>query len=98
MNLELDFSLRPSYYAEKVECAMSKTAEKIFSEALSLSPNDRANLIEKLLSSFECPPDQSIDKLWAAEAEDRIDAYERGEIPAKPAKEVFDKILGKSSR
>lgn len=77
---------------------MSETAEKIFSEALSLSPNERADLIEKLLSSFEFPPDQSIDDLWAEEVEDRIDAYERGEIGAKPAKEVFDKLLGKPSR
>jgi putative addiction module component (TIGR02574 family) len=77
---------------------MSETSEKIFSEALSLSPNERADLVDKLLSSFEFPPDQSIDELWAKEAEDRIDAYERGEISAKPAKEVFDKLLGKSSR
>ena len=77
---------------------MSETADKIFSEALTLSPNERADLIEKLLSSFELPPDQSIDELWAEEVEDRIEAYERGEISAKPAKEVFDKILGKSSR
>jgi putative addiction module component (TIGR02574 family) len=77
---------------------MSETADKIFSEALTLSPNERADLIEKLLSSFELPPDQSIDELWAEEVEDRIEAYERGEISAKPAKEVFDKLLGKSSR
>ena|SRR2546422_252492 len=30
--------------------------------------------------------------LWAQEAEDRIDAYERGEIEAIPAEDVFNAI------
>ena len=37
-------------------------------------------------------PFKTIDELWAQEAESRIDAYERGEITAIPAKKVFEKI------
>lgn len=33
--------------------------------------------------------------MWAAEVEDRIDAYERGVLTSIPAKKVFDKIGGK---
>jgi len=44
------------------------------------------------LSSFEFPSRKKIDDLWAQEAESRIDAFERGEITAIPAKEVFGKI------
>jgi hypothetical protein len=32
--------------------------------------------------------------LWAQETEGRLDAFERGEIKALPAKEVFDTIRG----
>ena len=48
-------------------------------------------MVERLLSSLE-PPLSSIDQLWAQEAEDRIDAYERGEIEAIPAEDVFNAI------
>ncbi|NIS46326.1 MAG: addiction module protein [Aliifodinibius sp.] len=74
---------------------MSDTTEKIVAQALQLPPIERAELIEELLSSFEFPSRRSIDKLWAKEVEDRIDAYERGHLGATPAKEVFDKISRK---
>ncbi len=34
---------------------------------------------------------QKIDAAWAMEAESRIDAFERGELKAIPAHEVFQK-------
>jgi putative addiction module component (TIGR02574 family) len=70
---------------------MSEQTEKILSQALTLPPDERAELIERLLSSFEFPPSKSIDEMWAEEVEDRIDAYERGELTAIPAHRVFDK-------
>jgi len=33
-----------------------------------------------------------IDELWAIEAEQRIDAYQRGELRSTPARQVFDEI------
>jgi putative addiction module component (TIGR02574 family) len=62
---------------------------KILAEALMLTPVDRAEVVEILLTSFEFAPLAAIDALWVREAEDRIDAYERGEIPAVPAEDVF---------
>ena len=70
---------------------MSENIEKLLSEALELPPVERAELIEKLLSSFEFPSRKTIDALWANEAESRIDAYDKGEIGAIPAKDVFEK-------
>ena len=67
-------------------------AEQVFTQALNLPPVKRAELVEQLLSSFEFHSRNTIDSLWAKEAEDRIDAYDRGEIKAIPAKEVFAKI------
>lgn len=71
---------------------MSKVREEILAEALKLPPMERAELIENLLTSFEFPSRKIIDDLWAQEVESRIDAFERGEITAVPAEEVFAKI------
>ena len=71
---------------------MSPQADRVLLDALKLSPIERAELIEKLLASFSFPDRKAIDELWAAEAEDRIDAYERGEIKSKTAAEVFARI------
>ena len=71
---------------------MSPQGDRVLLDALKLSPVERAELIEKLLASFSFPDRKAIDELWAAEAEDRIDAYERGEIKSKPAAEVFARI------
>jgi putative addiction module component (TIGR02574 family) len=68
------------------------TKEKILSEVLKLSPIDRAQLIEEVLTSFEFTSRKEIDEEWQKEAEDRINAYEQGKLKSKPAKEVFKKI------
>jgi putative addiction module component (TIGR02574 family) len=69
---------------------MSEHAAVILEQALALSLKDRAALVEKLLSSLD-QPDPAIDGLWAKEAEDRINAYDDGEIESIPAEDVFKK-------
>jgi putative addiction module component (TIGR02574 family) len=71
---------------------MPKHGEQILAEALKLPPVERAELVENLLSSFEFRSRKAIDALWAQEVEDRIDAFERGELAAIPAEEVFSEI------
>ncbi len=71
---------------------MTKKSIKVLEQALDLTPMERAEIVEKILSSFELPERKSIDRLWAEEAEDRIDAFEAGKIPSIPVKDVFDKI------
>ncbi len=71
---------------------MAKQREQVLAEALKLSPVERAELVENLLSSFEFQPRKTIDALWAQEAEDRINAFEHGEMAAIPAKDVFAEI------
>jgi putative addiction module component (TIGR02574 family) len=66
--------------------------ETLLEEALKLPPVERAELIERLLSSFEFRSRKEVDALWAEEAEDRIDVFERGEMEAIPAEEVFAEI------
>ena len=64
------------------------TSDKIFKEALALTSAEKAELIDKLLSSLD-QPDKEIDQLWAEEAESRIDAYEQGKLKALSIKEVL---------
>ncbi|MFO8010823.1 MAG: addiction module protein [Dehalococcoidia bacterium] len=71
---------------------MSVNTENVYNQALELSPIERAELIERLLSSFDFPEREKIDSLWASEAEDRIDAFESGELKSKSAKQVFEKL------
>jgi len=71
---------------------MSPQAREVLAEALKLSPMERAELIERILDAFSFPDRAAIDERWAAEAEDRIAAHDRGEIAAKPAAEVFARI------
>ena len=68
------------------------TKQEVLNEALSLPPIERAALIEELLSSFDFPDRERLDRLWAAESEDRIDAYDRGQLTATPLESVFEKI------
>jgi putative addiction module component (TIGR02574 family) len=70
---------------------MDKT-EELYQSAVSLPPVERARLVERILSSFGNPEREEIDRLWAAEAEARIDAYEQGEVGARPAEDVFRDI------
>jgi len=71
---------------------MSVNTENVLNQALELSPIDRAELIERLLSSFDFPERERVDSLWANEVESRIDAFDRGELKSKSAKQVFQNI------
>jgi putative addiction module component (TIGR02574 family) len=71
---------------------MPAPVEHILAEALELSPVARAELVENILSSFEFKARNTIDALWAQEVEDRIDAFERGEMSTIPAKDIFAEI------
>jgi len=71
---------------------MTMSKDDVFKAAVTLSPTDRAQLVETILSSFTFENRVNIDEAWAREAEDRIDAFERGEIDSLPLKRVFDQI------
>lgn len=63
---------------------------EILKEALTLKPAQKAELIDKLLSSLDML-DKEIEELWAKEAEDRIEAYEQGKIKALTLEKVLEK-------
>jgi len=68
------------------------TTDTILKEALTLSPSEKAQLIDKLISTLD-KSDKEIDELWAKEAEDRIAAYDQGKTKAISLEEVFQTHL-----
>jgi putative addiction module component (TIGR02574 family) len=77
---------------------MIRNSAKVVSDALSLPPRSRAKLAEQLFESLDDPKQKEIDHLWADEVEDRIDAYERGELKAIPGQEVFRRFKPSKKR
>ena len=77
---------------------MTPHTKQILKDVLDLSPVDRAELVEKILASFDFPTDKTIDAAWAQEAEECIDAFERGDIGSMPAEEVFKDINHQASK
>ena len=72
---------------------MIKSA-KLFDEAVSLPVEIRTQLVDKLLRSLH-PVQKEIDKLWAAEAEKRVEEIKSGKVKTIPGDEVSKKILGR---
>jgi putative addiction module component (TIGR02574 family) len=66
------------------------TTNQVLNEALTLMPSESAELIDKLLVSLD-KSDLEIEKQWAKEAEDRIDAYDQGKIKSISLEEVLNK-------
>ncbi|MBM3334926.1 addiction module protein [Candidatus Sumerlaeota bacterium] len=71
---------------------MTKGTQTILKQALHLKPVERAELIERLLDSFDRAGDNRVDLLWAKEAESRIDAFDEGKMTADREEAVFDRI------
>ena len=71
---------------------MTDQHRRIVTEAMALPPMDRAELVEQLLASFDFPARAEIDAAWSTEAEDRLRAYEQGDMEALPAEVVFRRI------
>lgn len=54
----------------------------IQNEIRKLEPAERASLIDLLWDSLDAEHIKEIEAKWAVESEDRIDAFEHGELPA----------------
>ncbi len=58
---------------------MMHVDKKIAGNALSLPVTQRVELVELLLASLD-NPNKEIDKIWAEEAESRVDAFDSGKL------------------
>jgi putative addiction module component (TIGR02574 family) len=67
---------------------MPASLKQIEDQARALTPEDRARLAESLLESLHASQ-ADIEAAWMAEIELRVAAFDRGEIPAYAAEDVF---------
>ena len=70
---------------------MSEVAE-IFGTAMRLDVHDRAALAERLLESLEALSEEETGRLWAEEAQRRVEEYRAGRAQAVPAEAVHEKV------
>ena len=68
---------------------MPDTLEELEQQARSLSADERARLAEILLESLQDAPLAEVEAAWNREIEERVAAYDRGELQTHPAEEVF---------
>ena len=69
---------------------MTPTSETLSAQTAQLAPEERIQLVERILNSLD-QPDAALDTLWGHEASDRLAAYRRGEIEAVALSDVIAK-------
>lgn len=69
---------------------MTTSAEALSAQAAKLPPEERLEVVERILDSLD-QPDATLDSAWAHEADERLAAYRRGEIEAVALSEVIAK-------
>jgi len=74
---------------------MSQAAEALSAQVTRLPPEERMEVVERILDSLD-PPDAALDALWAKEADDRLAAYRRGEIKAVALSDMIAKYQVKT--
>ncbi|MEX2212552.1 MAG: addiction module protein [Phycisphaeraceae bacterium] len=71
---------------------MSKTVDEVLADARQLSEKDRAAIAEALLAELDGPVEEGVEEAWAAEAERRLEAYDKGELDTMSIEEVKEAI------
>jgi putative addiction module component (TIGR02574 family) len=75
---------------------MSQAAEALSAQAAKLPPEERVEVVERILDSLD-QRNVTLDGLWAKEADNRLAAYRRGEIKAVALSDVIAKYLVKNT-
>ena len=70
---------------------MDDQVAELAQRGLALSEEDRARLAELLLASHGAEPQSEVETAWDTEIRRRLAAYDRGEVRAIDAEEVFAK-------
>ena len=75
---------------------MPPSSEEVFNAALTLAPESRAVLAERLLESLDTTDQHEIDATWAAEAARRLRAFEERKLKAIPGDQVMRSLLAET--
>jgi putative addiction module component (TIGR02574 family) len=72
--------------------------KEIMNAAMTLSPDEREMLAEDLIASLDAEDQETIDRLWAEEAERRNKEIEDGVVRAIPGEEVMRRLRSRYKR
>ena len=70
---------------------MKDAAEKIVFEAMSLSPQARAFVAERLIESLDASPGEALSPAWSDELRKRCREMDEGTVELRDAADVFAK-------
>ena len=77
---------------------MENQLAELAERSKALSPEDRSRLVDMLLESLDQAPLTEVETAWDEEAERRIAAYDRGEVPAIDGELVLAKARALARR
>lgn len=71
---------------------METLNERLVKEAMSLPLDMRTALVDRLLKSLNVPTQRDVDRLWAEEAERRIEDVRSGKVSTISGDQVFEDV------
>ena len=77
---------------------MENQLAELAEQSKALSSDDRSRLVDMLLESLNQAPLAEVETAWDEEAERRLAAYDRGEIPAIDGELVLAKARALARR
>jgi len=77
---------------------MHDQVEELAEQGKALAPEDRSRLVDMLLVSLHADPLAQIEAAWDEEVENRLAAYDRGEVQAIDGEEVLAKARALARR
>ena len=70
---------------------MQDQVAELVRQGRALPPSERERVVDGLLESLNTPAVEALDRSWEAEIQRRLAEYDRGEVQAIDADEVFAK-------
>ena len=70
---------------------MPDQVQELVERSKALSAKERSRLVDLLLESLHEPSIAEVENAWVVEIEQRLAEYDRGEVSALDAEEVFAK-------
>ena len=74
---------------------MNQRVEALISAASLLTTEEKLTVVERILSAVQ-PTNVDVDAAWIEEAEDRMAAYDRGEVETFDADAVLAELRSRS--
>ena len=68
---------------------MDIQAEHVLRTALSLDPDDRAEIAASLIASLDSQKDEDVEAAWAEVVKRRVEQIDKGEVQLIPADDVL---------